>query len=186
MYQIVYADPPWDYNRVQHRGKGKPTSGGAATHYNTHNAKDIAKLDVASICDKDCLLFLWTTSPHLDQAFDLIRAWGFKHATIAFVWDKQRSNPGYYTMSQVEICLVAKRGKIPQPRGARNIRQLVSEKRRAHSQKPDEVRKRIEAMFPTQKKIELFARCRPEGWDVWGNEAGESPKWVCERLFLAP
>ena len=73
-------------------------------------------------------------------------------------------------MSQCEICLIGKKGKIPQPRGARNIRQLVNWPREKHSKKPDEVRKRIEQMFPTQKKIELFARNKNEGWDVWGNE----------------
>jgi N6-adenosine-specific RNA methylase IME4 len=66
--------------------------------------------------------------------------------------------------------LIGKRGKIPQPRGARNIRQFVSEMRGEHSAKPEEVRTRIEQMFPTQRKLELFARKPSPGWDVWGNE----------------
>ena len=64
--------------------------------------------------------------------------------------------------------MVFKRGRIPQPRGARNIRQFISEKRTKHSKKPNEVRHRIEQMFPTQRKIELFAREFADGWDVWG------------------
>ena len=88
-----------------------------------------------------------------------------------FVWDKQRVNPGFYTLSQCELCLVFKHGRIPAPRGARNVRQLVSEKRSAHSQKPDEVRRRIEAMFPYARRIELFARERAEGWTPWGLDA---------------
>jgi N6-adenosine-specific RNA methylase IME4 len=86
------------------------------------------------------------------------------------VWDKQKVNPGFYTMSQVELCLIGKRGKIPKPRGARNIRQMVSVMRQKHSAKPEEVRKRIEEMFPEQTKLEMFAREAPEGWDVHGNE----------------
>ena len=96
---------------------------------------------------------------------------GFAWATVAFVWDKMRVNPGFYTMSQCELCLVFKRGRIPSPRGARNVRQLVSAKRGAHSAKPTEVRRRIEEMFPDQSKIELFARTRAAGWHEWGLEA---------------
>ena len=85
-----------------------------------------------------------------------------------------RVNPGFYTMSQCELCLVFKRGKIPTPRGKRNVRQLVSAKRGPHSVKPDEVRLRIEAMFPSQRKIELFARKGVAGWEPWGLETARS------------
>lgn len=170
-YDIIYCDPPWDYKgQVQHRKKGEPTSGGAVNHYKTLTLSDLKKFDVQSLCADDCLLFLWSTSPHLDQAIDLLKSWGFAWATVGFAWDKQRVNPGFYTMSQVELCLIGKRGKIPQPRGARNVRQLVSEMRGEHSSKPEEVRKRIEQMFPTQSKIELFARTKVQGWDSWGDE----------------
>ena len=73
-------------------------------------------------------------------------------------------------MSQVEICIVGKKGRIPKPRGLRNIRQFLSKMRGKHSEKPTEVRERIEKMFPVQSKIELFARTRHVGWDSWGNE----------------
>jgi N6-adenosine-specific RNA methylase IME4 len=173
-FSIIYADPPWDYNGQSQTGKGGASSGGAATHYSTLKLKDLKRLDVPSICEKDCLLFMWSSSPHLDQAVDLMRAWGFAWATVGFAWDKQRVNPGFYTMSQVELCLIGKRGKIPQPRGARNVRQFVSELRGKHSEKPAAVRQRIEEMFPTQSKIELFARSASPGWSVWGDEVESS------------
>lgn len=170
MYAILYADPPWEYGNVQHAGKGKPTTGGAAEHYPTMTLEEMKALDVKGACADDALLFMWTSSPHLPQAIELMPAWGFEYVTVAFAWDKQRVNPGYYTMSQVELCLVGKRGRIPQPRGARNVRQFVSELRGEHSEKPEEVRRRIEEMFPTQRKLELFARKEAPGWDCWGNE----------------
>lgn len=170
-YSVIYCDPPWDYKgQKQHNGKGGKDTGGAIKHYNTVTLKDLKGLNVHTICEDDCLMFMWTSSPHLDQAIDLMQAWGFKYATIAFVWDKQKVNPGFYTMSQCEICLVGKKGKIPQPRGARNVRQFISEMRGKHSEKPTAIRDRITEMFPTQKKIELFARNKTEGWDFWGNE----------------
>ena len=170
-YAVIYADPPWDYKgQLQHAGPDSGDTGGAIRHYSTMTSADLAGLPVLDIAEDDCLLFLWATSPHLDQAISLGKAWGFEWATVAFVWDKRRVNPGFYTMSQCELCLVFKRGKIPQPRGARNVRQLVSEPRGPHSVKPDEVRRRIERMFPEQAKIELFARAPVPGWDTWGDE----------------
>jgi N6-adenosine-specific RNA methylase IME4 len=168
-YSIVYADPPWDYKGQTQHTKTE-SSGGARSHYQTMKLDELERLNVAEICEDDCLLFLWASSPHLDQAIELLKAWGFEWATVGFVWDKQRVNPGFYTMSQVELCLIGKRGRIPTPRGARNIRQFISQLRGEHSAKPDDVRNRIDLMFPTQKKIELFARQTPPHWDVWGNE----------------
>ena len=170
-YSIIYADPPWDYKgQLQHTGSGGKDSGGAIRHYPTVPVSEMKTWDVTSISEENCLLFMWSSSPHLDQAIQLGKAWGFRWATVAFVWDKQRPNPGFYTMSQCELCLVFRRGKIPQPRGARNMRQLIQVKRTRHSEKPDTVRERIEKMFPQQSKIELFARKRHQGWDAWGLE----------------
>lgn len=177
MYEVIYCDPPWDYKgQKQHNGKGGKDTGGALLHYNTVKLSDLKKLDIPSICSDNCIMFMWATSPHLDQAIELMNAWEFKWATIGFVWDKVRVNPGFYTMSQCEICLIGKRGKIPQPRGARNIRQYIRHKREEHSKKPDEVRYRIDKMFPTQKKIELFSRNKVKGWDCWGNEVNSDIK----------
>ncbi len=169
VYDIIYADPPWDYKgQLQHAGPGSGDTGGAERHYPTVTLDDLKQLDVPGIAADDSLLFLWATNPHLDQAIDLGKAWGFAWATVAFVWDKERVNPGFYTLSQCELCLVFKRGAIPQPRGARNVRQLVSAPRGPHSAKPEEVRNRIERMFPHQRKIELFARRQSAEWESWG------------------
>ena len=170
-YGIIYADPPWNYKgQTMHNGPGGETTGGSAVHYPTITLDGLKQLDVSSIAEEDCLLFLWTTSPHLDQAIELGKEWGFAYATVGFVWDKKKVNPGFYTMSQVELCLIMKRGKIPQPRGSRNERQLVSEERQFHSRKPDIVRHRIDNMFPDHAKIELFARERVDNWDAWGRD----------------
>ena len=171
-FDIIYADPPWDYKgQLQHAGPGSNDTGGAVRHYPTVKLGELKELEVESIAAQNSLLFMWSTSPHLDQAIELGKSWGFDWATVAFVWDKVRVNPGFYTLSQCELCLVFKRGRIPQPRGARNVRQLVSAKRGPHSTKPEEVRERIERMFPDQRRIELFARSTVPGWRSWGLEA---------------
>lgn len=168
-YSILYADPAWDYaGREQHGTKEANKS--VKDHYNTMTLEQLKQLKVKDITEKDALLFLWTSSPHLPQAIELMEHWGFEYKTVAFVWDKQKVNPGYYTMSQCELCLVGKKGNIPKNRGARNVRQFLSQERTKHSKKPDEIRDRISQMFPTHTKVELFARTKTEGWDVWGNE----------------
>ena len=107
------------------------------------------------------------------NGIELGNSWGFEYKTVAFVWDKMAHNPGKYTMSYCELCLVFKKGKIPTPRGTRNEKQLLSVPRRQHSEKPSEIRQAIERMFPMQRKIELFARSRAEDWDVWGLDVRE-------------
>ena len=180
-YQIIYADPPWQYKSKECLAKKSILNGSLNTHYNTLTIEDIKKLPISTIADKDSLLFLWVVSPMLDDCIEVLKTWGFKYSTIAFIWYKQKTNPGSYTMSECEICLVGKKGKIPENRGERNIRQFLSEARGKHSQKPDEIRKRIEKMFPAHNKIELFARQKTEGWDVWGNEVENDIK-LCNGL----
>jgi len=169
-YQIIYADPPWTYKSKECLAKTSILNGKLNTHYDTMDLNDIKNLDIKNLSDNNSLLFMWVVSPMLDDGIDLMKSWGFKYSTIAFIWYKQKTNPGSYTMSECEICLVGKKGTIPKPRGSRNIRQFLSEMRGKHSAKPDEIRNRITEMFPTQHKIELFARTKTEGWDVWGNE----------------
>ena len=178
-FDVIYADPPWHYGgKLQFDKSSKSKEeldpskkifiSSASFKYPTLKTNELKKLPVKEIAKEDCLLFMWTTNPHLDQALELGKAWGFEYKTVAFIWNKMVHNPGQYTLSYCEICLLFKKGKIPQPRGARNMKQLVEEPRGQHSEKPEEVLKRIEKMFPTQKRIELFARRRAKGWSNWG------------------
>lgn len=178
-YSILYADPPWDYaGRTQHTDGDFKEGKSAKDHYPTMTLQQLKALKVKELSEKNSILFLWTSSPHLPQAIELMTAWGFEYKTVAFVWDKQKTNPGYYTISQCELCLVGKRGCFPTPRGSRKERQFLSQERTRHSKKPEEVRKRIERMFPTQSKLELFARQVSEGWSAWGNEVESSVQIV--------
>ncbi len=180
-YQVIYADPPWDYGGKMQYDKSTIKSenegferdifiSSASFKYPTVKLKDLMELNVDSIAADDCILFMWTTGPQFANAIKLGEAWGFEYKTVAFVWDKMVHNPGRYTLSQTEFVLAFKKGKFPSPRGARNIRQMVQIKRGAHSVKPTEVIEGITKMFPQQKKIELFARKNYENWDNWGLE----------------
>jgi len=170
-YQIIYADPPWAYRNM---GNIQAT---ASAQYSTMNNQDICNMgfQVDEICDDNCILFLWATFPKIQEALDVIKAWGFEYKTVGFTWVK--TNPkngkpffgvGWYTKSNAEVCLIGVRGKAPKE--SNSISSIVIEPRGKHSSKPDEVRKRIVEFCGDIPRIELFAREKTEGWDVWGNE----------------
>src|SRR3989344_4892729 len=178
-FDVIYADPPWNYNGKLQFDKSsagvdkidfsrKIFISSASFKYPTLKTEELKKLPVQEIANNDCLLFMWTSNPHLAQAIELGEAWGFEYKTVAFVWDKMNHNPGQYTLSNCELCLIFKRGRIPKPRGARNVKQLVRSPRKEHSEKPIEIIQAIEKMFPAHERIELFARRKTTGWSVWG------------------
>ena len=172
-YQIIYADPPWNF---KYHSKVNRTNryNRATAHYPTMSMEEICNLKIQSITDKDAALFMWVTYPFLEQSFKVIKAWGFKYKTTAFTWIKTNKNGsifkgmGYWTMSNAEICLLATKGSPN--RVGRDVSQVVLSQREKHSKKPDEVRNRIVALMGDSSKIELFARKKHEGWDVWGDE----------------
>lgn len=168
-YNVIYADPPWRYEQ-------RSLQGAAEKHYPTMSIDELCALPVMSIAAKDCILFLWTTFPMIPEALRLIEAWGFKYKTVAFVWLKQnRKSPtwfyglGFWTRGNAEICLLAKRGS-PKRQSA-SVHQFIISPIEEHSKKPDVTRERIVALMGDVPRIELFARQKTEGWDVWGNEA---------------
>ena len=50
------------------------------------------------------------------------------------------------------------------------MRQLIVSPVEQHSKKPDVVRDRIVELVGDLPRLELFARQKAAGWDVWGNE----------------
>ena len=167
-YNIIYADPPWNY-------KDKGCNGNCEKHYKTMKLNDICNLPIKNISDKDCILFLWVTYPMLQEGLKLIEAWGFKYKTIGFQWIKQNKSGnglffglGRWTKGNTECCLIATKGKIS--RINNSISQLILSPLREHSKKPDETRDKIVSLVGDLPRIELFARENVEGWDCWGNE----------------
>lgn len=150
-YSIIYADPPWSYS-------DSGCSGAAAAQYATMSINELKQLPVnpagGGIAADDCVLFMWATYPKMQEALDLIEAWGFKYKSIAFQWIKQnRSGNGYFfglgrwTRGNTEPCLIAIKGKPK--RISAGVGQLVFSPLRRHSQKPAEVRDKIVEVMTT-------------------------------------
>lgn len=172
-YRVIYCDPPWAYAQ---RCTTDSFKGGVRRHYPVMQTDEICALKVGEIAARSSMLFMWATYPCLPDALRVIQAWGFQYSTVAFTWVKL--NPvdngvffgvGYYTKSNAEICLLARRGKSIKP-VVDTVSQIIISPRMEHSRKPDEARRRIEQMYPNHSRVELFARRQVSGWDAWGNE----------------
>jgi N6-adenosine-specific RNA methylase IME4 len=180
-YDIIYADPPWDYenwNKKWH--ENNKTSRWAGKKYPLMRHDEMVALPINEIAAKDSVLFMWTISTMLPKALDVMEAWGFKYKTIAFVWVKKNkiadsffTGMGFWTRSNAEICLLGVKGK-PLPRISRSVHQIIYTPIDKHSRKPAEARDKIVQLMGDRPRVELFAREKPDGWDVFGNEVEES------------
>lgn len=169
-YKIIYADPPWSY-----RDKAAAGKRGAAFKYPVMTLEDLKKLPVGGVADENSILFMWVTMPKLDECFEVIKAWGFDYKTVGFTWVKtNKKSPGHFmgmgnwTRANAELCLIATKGS-PKRINA-GVHSVVVSPLEGHSKKPDQVRDRIVVLIGDLPRIELFARDKTEGWDVWGNE----------------
>ena len=181
-YQIIYADPPWNYS-------DKGCSGACAKHYDTMSLDEIAALPVKELAEKDAVLFLWATYPKMDEALKLIKAWGFTFKSIAFQWVKLNKAAtieslrkaaatetdiekamqkccffglGRWTRGNTEPCLIAVKGKPS--RISAGVGQLVFAPLTQHSAKPAVVRDRITQLIGggyTENRIIRKNNC---GW----------------------
>ncbi len=187
-YKIIYADPPWSYRKSKGRGV-------AQNHYQTMKDQDLRNFDFKSIVDDDCALICWVVFPKISECISIIEGWGFEIKTLFASWIK--TNPrqhlkqksflptdfidrftglGYYTRQNCEVCLLATKGNMYQYVKRKDISSVVIEPIEGHSKKPDKVRQMIVDLFGDLPRIELFAREKAKGWDVFGNEVKESIK----------
>lgn len=165
----VLADPAWSFAVRSPKGEGRS----ASQHYTCMTLEAIAALPVVEWAAPDAWLFLWTTTPMLPQALQVMSAWGFTYSGSAFCWVKQNKSGhgfhmgmGFTTRKNVELCLLGRRGP---PVRARDVRELIVAPRREHSRKPDEQYERIERLC-AGPYLELFARQQWPGWVAVGDE----------------
>jgi N6-adenosine-specific RNA methylase IME4 len=175
-FDVILMDPPWSYYGPQDK------MGAAAKFYPTMPDEDLMKMDIQSVLSKPGVVFMWVTSPRLDFAIDLLRAWGLTYRGIAFTWVKTRADGVTPIGAQgvrpsvvkptTEMVLVASnisKGR-PLPISDEGVPHVILAAKMEHSRKPDEVHRRIERLYPDAKKLEMFARREMDGWTVWGNE----------------
>lgn len=133
---------------------------------------EIKKMPIKNLAKDKCWIFLWTTQKYLFDAKSVLENWGFNFLCMG-VWEKtfgkSSGMPLFGFRWNAEFILIGYNKKpdlwikgkplIPLCFQAENIR---------HSQKPDKFYKMIEPLG--NERIDIFARQKRKGWDVWGNE----------------
>jgi N6-adenosine-specific RNA methylase IME4 len=183
-YEIIYADPPWSYNAASIKGTSR---GVAERYYKTMTLEEIKNFKINDFANQNgCTLFMWITMPHLNELKEILANWKFTYKTVAFVWIKKYKHTktnvlacGYWTRSNAELCILATKGKNYPRRISKSVSQIIESEQREHSRKPDETYVRIEKLMgKNYNKIELFARHKREGWDVFGDEAPKEQQMI--------
>jgi N6-adenosine-specific RNA methylase IME4 len=167
-WPLLLADPPWNF----HVWSPDKLTSHPANEYPVMSHDEICALPISGLAADDCVLFMWTTGPCLEEAFAVLKAWGFEYKS-QLVWDKEIPGMGFWARGQHEPLLIATRGNPPLPPQEAVPASVIRERRREHSRKPEASYTIIECMYPDLPKLELFARQARPGWDVWGNETGK-------------
>jgi N6-adenosine-specific RNA methylase IME4 len=200
MYDIILADPPWEYNDrriIRKDGDSSRFGYGACNHYDLMSTEDICRLNVETICNANSALFLWATFPRLPAALQVMQAWGFDYKTIGFAWVKL--NRGRYASPRRHLAqeiyaqgvddflewltffgvgFYAKHNLEICLLGVKgsmqpvdnSISSVVYSPLGKHSEKPKIVHDKIVQLFGDRPRIELFAREAYKDWHIWGNE----------------
>lgn len=162
-YKTILADPPWPI-----KWKSSKKIGKKHLEYPIMTIGEICELPIYTIADEDCTLFLWSTNAFLPEALGILRHWKFQYKML-FTWCKNNGMGGR-PRNATEHMIIALRGEPKFDRHSQAILNWIELPRTPrHSQKPDEIRKIVEEISPSPR-IELFARQKTQGWDVWGNE----------------
>lgn len=169
-YKIIYADPPWSY---ENKKLGRSLNAGAEIHYDTMSLEEIKNLPIHKIRDRDSAIFLWVVVPQLPECFEVLKSWGFEYKTM-ITWVKSKGNHihgglGYWFRGYTEHLLFGIRGNVKAFKCQK--KNYIIHTNMGHSKKPDEFRKLVEvSTYNLTPRIELFARTRIHGWDVFGND----------------
>lgn len=170
----ILADPPWQFtNRT-----GKVAPEHRRLHrYGTLTLERIRALPVADLAAPQSHLYLWTPNALIAQALEVMAAWGFTYKTN-LVWFKTRQDGGpdgrgvgFYFRNVTELVLFGVRGQLRTLAPGRRQVNLLADRKREHSRKPDGLYRIIEACSPGPY-LELFARHPQPGWIQWGEEMG--------------
>jgi N6-adenosine-specific RNA methylase IME4 len=183
-FRVIVPDFAWEFTTYSGRGKQRS----AERYYDTQSLewnKEFAAKYIPRLAAKDCVFMPWATWPQMPAAIEVITAAGFEYKTVGLFWLKTNKNAevikldgeglfkgtGYSTGANTEPVLLAKHPDSPL-RLDLGVHQVVIAPhpgRGHHSEKPDEVYRRIERLYPGPY-LELFARRERKGWKTWGNE----------------
>lgn len=163
-FRVIEADPPWALNSHERKSQHY--------QYPTQELEEIKAMGdkVIEAADDDAHLYLWAINPMLEEAFEVVRAWGFEFKTL-ITWAKPSFGTGHYFRGQTEHVLFAVRGSLPTlDDGTANLLQAP---KGAHSEKPEAFYDLVEGASPGPY-LRLYARSQRDSWFSWGDQAAQS------------
>lgn len=175
-YSVIYADPPWRFaNRT-----GKVAPEHKRLHrYDSMVTSDIQRINVQDLCNDQCHLYLWIPNALLAEGLEVMKSWGFIYKAN-IIWHKVRKDGGpdgrgvgFYFRNTTEILLFGTKGKLRTLAPGRRQVNILKTMKREHSRKPDEMYEIIERCSPGPY-LEMFARHKRDGWDVFGDQVENS------------
>ncbi len=173
-FACVVADPPWSFG-----DKLPGPKRGAAKHYSVLGQSAIENFALPPIA-VDAWLFLWRVASQVEEAYRVVRAWGFEPKT-EIVWVKQTTRGGRHfgmghsVRAEHETAIIARRGRPAVL--SHKIRSTFSAPLpdRRHSAKPEAFYDLVETLV-AGPRLELFARRQRPGWTCLGDQvSGVSP-----------
>jgi N6-adenosine-specific RNA methylase IME4 len=119
---------------------------------------------------------MWRVAAMQEDALFVMRAWGFRpHSEVTWVKKTVHGKPhfgmGHVVRASHEVCLIGMRGRTLHP-AVKNVRSVFEGLVREHSEKPEAFYGLVEALYPEQTKLELFARRTRAGWHQRGDQLG--------------
>lgn len=197
-YQLIYVDPPWQYGNKISNGaaenhystmslaelKRLPIWDVAAEdavlamwYAGTHTEEAIELAEAWGFRIRTMKGFTWVKlNQYAERRFNKAIAEGELvdfNDFLSMLNSETRMNGGNYTRANTEDLLIATRG-IGLERVSASIKQVVYSCLGEHSEKPWEVRRRLELLYGDVERVELFARDTWPGWDRWGNQCESS------------
>jgi N6-adenosine-specific RNA methylase IME4 len=168
-YSTIVADPPWDVKRGAPQGRPEGVQlASEPLPYPTMSVDEIAALPVKNVASNNAHLYIWTINKYIEDTYRVARAWGFEPSTMLY-WLKEPKGIGLggtYALC-VEPILFCRRGTLAAKK--RCDRNWWTWPRGGHSVKPPGFQTLVEEYSPGPY-LEMFARRKRDGWDVWGNE----------------
>jgi len=176
--KILLTDPPWWYNDRKTGGERKDKTkfgGGCRKHYPVMTDPQLMALAplINQVMANDSACLMWVTDPRQDFGIELIKKWGFRYVTAPFHWFKTVKDgsrfiygPGFYTGSNHESVIMGVRGSMEPLEHL--MESVIIAPRMAHSVKPP-IHRLISRLYPTGRKVEMFARRPRKRWEAIGN-----------------
>jgi len=167
-YNTIVLDPPWDITMSGKNIRRKKQA--TKLDYPTMTLDQIKALPISDVANLGCHVYTWTTNKMLPYTFDVLKTWGVNYH-LTLVWTKHNGmTPNFAYKFATEFCLLGFYKKPMQKfKKCGKLNWINTNAPRKHSTKPQEFFDLVEEMSPSNY-LEMFARNKRTGWDVWGNE----------------